>query len=39
MATDFFFSHIAKAIEQELFKSNYYLKYSFTSLDFSNTLR
>ena len=36
MATDFFFSHIAKAIEQELFKSNYYLKYSFTSLDFSN---
>lgn len=36
MSTDFFFSHIAKAIEQELFKSNYYLKYSFTSLDFSN---
>ncbi len=35
MATDFFFSNIAKAIEQELFKSNYYLKYSFTALDFS----
>ncbi len=36
ISTDFFFSQIAKAIEQELFKSNYYLKYSFTSLDFSN---
>ncbi len=36
LSTDFFFSHIAKAMEQELFKSNYYLKYSFTSLDFSN---
>ena len=37
MATDFFFSNIAKAIEQELFKSNYYLKYSFTALDFFKT--
>lgn len=35
IATDYFFSQIVKAIEQELFKSNYYMKYSFTALDFS----
>lgn len=35
-ASDLFFSHIAKAIEQEAFKSNFFLKHSFTALDLAN---
>lgn len=34
--SDLFFSHIAKAIEQEAFKSNFFMKYSFTALEISN---
>lgn len=33
---DLFFSTLAKSIEQEAFKQNYILKYSFTSFDLSN---
>ena len=35
--SDLFFSHIAKAIEQEAFKSNFFIKHSFTALDIANT--
>lgn len=34
--SDLFFSHIAKAIEQEAFKSNFFIKHSFTALDLEN---
>lgn len=34
--SDLFFSRIAKSIEQEAFKSNFFLKYSFTALDIAN---
>lgn len=34
--SDLFFSHIAKAIEQEAFKSNFFIKHSFTALDIAN---
>ena len=34
--SDLFFSHIAKAIEQEAFKSNFFMKHSFTALDIAN---
>lgn len=34
--TDPFFSQIAKAIEQEAFKSNYFIRHSFTALDIAN---
>lgn len=34
--SDLFFSHIAKAIEQEAFKSNFFIKHSFTALDLAN---
>src|SRR5699024_4499049 len=29
--SDLFFSHIAKSIEQEAFKSNFFMKHSFTA--------
>lgn len=35
-SNDLFFSTLAKSIEQEAFKQNYILKYSFTSFDLSN---
>ena len=35
-SSDLFFSQIAKAIEQEAFKSNYFLRHSFTGLDILN---
>ena len=34
--SDLFFSHIAKSIEQEAFKSNFFMKHSFTALDIAN---
>lgn len=34
--TDMFFSSLARSIEQEAFKHNYILKYSFSSFDISN---
>mgnify|MGYP000562066830 FL=1 len=34
--SDLFFSQIAKAIEQEAFKSNFFIKHSFTALDLAN---
>lgn len=34
--SDLFFSQIAKAIEQEAFKSNYFIKYSLTAMDVIN---
>lgn len=34
--TDPFFSQIAKSIEQEAFKSNYFIRHSFTALDIEN---
>ena len=34
--SDLFFSHIAKAIEQEAFKRNFFMKHSFTALDIAN---
>lgn len=34
--SDLFFSHIAKAIEQEAFKNNFFIKHSFTALDLEN---
>ena len=33
---DPFFSQIAKAIEQEAFKSNYFIRQSFTAMDIAN---
>lgn len=40
-ATDLFFSSLARSIEQEAFKRNYVLKYSFSSFDINhpNTFR
>ena len=40
-ATDLFFSSLARSIEQEAFRHNYVVKYSFSSFDFShpNTFR
>ena len=35
-ASDLFFSYIAKSIEQEAFKSNFFIKHSFTALDLAN---
>lgn len=34
--SDPFFSQIAKAIEQEAFKSNYFIRHSFTAMDIAN---
>ncbi|HIU76154.1 MAG TPA: LacI family DNA-binding transcriptional regulator [Candidatus Pelethocola excrementipullorum] len=34
--SDPFFSQIAKSIEQEAFKSNYFIRHSFTALDVAN---
>lgn len=34
--SDLFFSQIAKAIEQEAFKSNYFIKYSLTAMELAN---
>lgn len=34
--SDLFFSQIAKAIEQEAFKNNFFIKHSFTALDIAN---
>lgn len=34
--SDPFFSQIAKAIEQEAFKSNYFIRQSFTAMDIAN---
>ena len=34
--SDPFFSKIAKAIEQEAFKSNYFIRHSFTAVDIAN---
>ena len=34
--SDPFFSQIAKAIEQEAFKSNYFIRHSFTAMDLAN---
>lgn len=34
--SDLFFSHIAKAIEQESFKSSFFMRHSFTALDTAN---
>lgn len=40
-ATDLFFSSLARSIEQEAFRHNYVVKYSFSSFDFNhpNTFR
>lgn len=40
-ATDLFFSSLARSIEQEAFRHNYVVKYTFSSFDFShpNTFR
>lgn len=35
-ASDLFFSQIAKSIEQEAFKSNFFMKHSFTALEIAN---
>ena len=35
-STDLFFTEIARAIEQEAFKHNYFLKHSFTGLDLAD---
>ncbi|MFT4005729.1 MAG: LacI family DNA-binding transcriptional regulator, partial [Lacrimispora sp.] len=34
--TDLFFSSLARSIEQEAFKQNYVLKYSFSAFDFNH---